>query len=134
MLKNSRLAKAISNMGWDEFKRQLLYKAKQKGNQVVLVDRWFASSKTCSNCDFVISELNLSEREWHCPNCHSHHDRDINAAVNLLNWAMKYLSTVSSTGSHACGEEGSGTIRKNRVKPSSLKQENNTDLALAKFG
>jgi putative transposase len=132
MLKNSRLAKAISNMGFGEFKRQLSYKSILNGNQLISVDRWFSSSKTCSCCEYQLSELKLSQREWICPQCHAQHDRDINAAINLLNWAINKLkTTVSSTGNHACGEEGSGKIRKNRVKPSSLKQENNTEFGFS---
>ena len=127
MLKNTRLAKAISNMGFGEFKRQLVYKVKLKGNQLIVVDRWFASSKTCSCCHSKNDELTLSQREWVCPNCNTQHDRDINAAINLLNWALNYLkTTVSSTGSHACGEESSGIARKRNVKLASMKQENNT--------
>lgn len=91
MLKNSRLAKAISNMGFGEFKRQLTYKSKLCGNQLILVNRWFPSSKICSCCQNKNDELTLSQREWICLTCHTKHDRDINAAINLLNWALNEL-------------------------------------------
>jgi len=72
---------------------------------VVVVDRWFASSKTCSGCGHKLDVLPLSARQWRCPACASLHDRDVNAAINLKNMAVS--STVS-----VCGEEGSGSGRK----------------------
>ena len=82
----------------------------------MVADRFFASSKTCSACGKKLDELPLSVREWACPSCGVVHDRDVNAAVNLKNMAVS--STVT-----ACGEEGSGSGRKTRVKPASTKQE-----------
>jgi len=116
MVKNRRLSRSISDMGFFEFRRQLEYKADMRGGQVVVADRWFASSKTCSNCGYKEDELPLSVRQWQCPECGTTHGRDINAAVNLRNMAVS--STVS-----ACGEEGAGFSRKAEVKPSSVKQE-----------
>ncbi len=72
-----------------------------RGNHVEVADRWFASSKTCSECGCVKPELPLSERVFHCEPCGLEEDRDLNAAINLFR-------TVSSTGSQACGEERSG--------------------------
>ena len=83
MLKNHKLARQIADMGFGEFRRQLAYKAAQRGKTVVVVDRWYPSSKTCSACGYKIPKLPLSVREWTCPACHTHHDRDINAAINL---------------------------------------------------
>jgi putative transposase len=119
MVKNRKLSRAISDMGFFEFRRQLGYKAEMRGGLVVVADKWYPSSKTCSDCDEVQTSLPLSVREWTCPNCHSHHDRDINAAINLANYAVS--STVS-----ACGAEGSGSNRKVRTKPAAVKQEINT--------
>jgi putative transposase len=103
-------------MGFFEFRRQLEYKAAMRGGQVVVAHRFFASSKMCSACRHQLDELGLSVREWTCPACGVHHNRDLNAAINLRDLAVS--STVS-----ACGEEGSGRSWKTAVKPSSVKQE-----------
>ncbi|MCL1996356.1 MAG: transposase [Defluviitaleaceae bacterium] len=97
MSKNHRLARAVLDMSFFEFRRQIEYKSKMKGGHVVIADRFYPSSKTCSNCGNKYAELNLSMRDWTCPNCTISHDRDINAAINLKNYAVSY--TVS-----ACGE------------------------------
>ena len=84
MVKNRKLAKAISDAGWSEMTRQLAYKAKWYGRTFVQLDRWFPGSKTCSKCGHKVDSLPLKVREWDCPKCHAHHDRDVNAAVNHL--------------------------------------------------
>lgn len=116
MVKNRHLSRAVSDMGFFEFRRQLDYKAAQRGGMIVVADRWYPSSKTCSACGHKLETLPLVVREWACPECGSVHDRDVNAAINLKNLAVS--STVS-----ACGEEGSGLWRKPKVKPASAKQE-----------
>lgn len=83
MLKNHKLARAIANMGFGEFRRQLEYKAAQRGKTVVAVNRWYPSSKTCSTCGHKVPTMSLSVRAWTCPQCQTPHDRDINAALNL---------------------------------------------------
>jgi putative transposase len=118
MLRNRHLARAIADMGFSELRRQLEYKAAWRGGQVVLVDRWFPSSKLCSGCGYRLEALGLDVRQWTCPACEVSHDRDINAAINLENMA------VSSTAS-ACGGEGAGLARERRVKPAPAKQESN---------
>ena len=105
MVKNRHLSRAVSDMGFFELRRQLEYKAAQRGAMVVVADRWYPSSKTCSGCGHKLKALPLSVREWACPECGSIHDRDVNAAVNLRNLAVS--STVS-----VCGEESSGSGRK----------------------
>ena len=97
MAKNHKLARAVLDMSFFEFRRQLEYKSKMKGGHVIVADRFYPSSKTCSNCGFKYKELTLSMREWTCPKCNASHDRDLNAAINLRNYAVSY--TVS-----ACGE------------------------------
>lgn len=87
-----------------------------RGGQVVVADRFYASSKTCAACGHKRDALPLSVRQWTCPTCGLVHDRVVNAAVNLKNMA------VSSTAS-ACGEEGAGSGRQVRAKPASMKQE-----------
>jgi putative transposase len=84
MLHNRRLARAISDCGWSEFRRQLAYKCERAGRQLVVTDRWYPSSKTCSACGYVLAGLSLSARHWTCPCCGARHDRDLNAAQNIL--------------------------------------------------
>jgi len=119
MVKNRHLSRAVSDMGFFEFRRQLDYKAAQRGGMIVVADRWYPSSKTCSACGHRLETLSLSVRDWTCPECGSVHDRDVNAAINLRNLAVS--STVS-----ACGEEGSGLGRKLKAKPASVKQESSS--------
>jgi putative transposase len=84
MVKNRHLARAISDCGWGEFRRQLEYKCERYGRQLVVVDRWYPSSKTCSACGHLLADLSLSTRTWQCPSCGTRHDRDVNAAKNIL--------------------------------------------------
>ena len=88
MVKNHNLAKAITNVSFGEFNRQIEYKSQMYGKQIHRVDRFFPSSKTCSNCGCVQEKMPLHVREWTCPDCGAHHDRDINAATNLLRQVM----------------------------------------------
>ena len=94
MVQNRKLSRAISDLGFYEFKRQLIYKANQWGKIVKEVDRFYPSSKTCSNCGFIMAkaDLTLNVRNWQCPSCHTQHDRDINASINILNNATKVLT------------------------------------------
>jgi len=84
MVQNHCLAKAISDVGWGEFVRQLEYKAKWYGRTFVKIDRWYPSSKTCHACKQVLDSLSLDIREWVCSACGTVHDRDTNAAKNIL--------------------------------------------------
>lgn len=99
MVKNRRLAKAISDAGWGEFVRQLEYKAAWAGRQVVKVSQWFPSSKTCHGCEHKVEKLPLSRRHWHCKGCGEPIDRDINAAKNIRTAGLAGL---------ACGATGAG--------------------------
>ncbi len=84
MVRNRHLARVIAGCGWGEFRRQLDYKCERYGRTLVVIDRWYPSSKTCSACGHLLTELSLGTRHWTCPSCGTRHDRDINAATNIL--------------------------------------------------
>jgi putative transposase len=117
MVQNRHLARAVSDMGFFEFRRQLDYKTAMRGGIVVVADRWFPSSKTCSRCDQHHPEMILGVDTLRC-DCGAVISRDLNAAINLAKYAAS--SAVS-----ACGGEGAGARRKTRVKPAPVKQEVN---------
>jgi len=103
MVQNHSLASSISDVGWSEFTRQLEYKANWYGRTLIKIDKWYPSSKRCHCCGHVLDSLSLDERFWLCPECKTFHDRDINAAKNVLAVGL----TVS-----ACGE----AVRPGRAK------------------
>jgi putative transposase len=132
MLKNHHLAQAIGDVGFYEFKRQLLYKAAWYGAHVILADRWEPSSKTCSGCGWIDVKLTLATRTFHCEQCGLVLDRDLNAAINL-----EKLAGSSSDSQNACGGESAGAKHKPRVKLSSQSgkpQETGTKRASALRG
>ncbi|MEH1777855.1 MAG: RNA-guided endonuclease TnpB family protein [Nostoc sp.] len=90
--RNHKLAKAISDCGWGTFTNFLAYKLERKGAKLVEIDRWFPSSKLCSNCFYQIGEMPLDIREWTCPHCHTYHDRDGNAAANIRAEGIRMLA------------------------------------------
>ncbi len=115
MLANHRLAQAVSDASFFEVKRQLLYKAEESGGYVQLVDRWFASSKTCSACGWIDTDLNLSDRVFTCEACGLSLDRDFNASKNIRDEAFRLITDVpvvaSSERKIACGVGSSGSRR-----------------------
>jgi putative transposase len=118
MLKNHKLSKSIADASFFEIKRQLSYKSKLAGSEVVEIDRFFPSTKLCYACGFKLDSLDLSVRKWECPQCGRGHDRDVNAAINILNEAARGHLEAEN----ACGE---GIRRGGRkaVSRSSTKQE-----------
>ena len=100
MIKNHSLAQSISDASWSEFVRQLEYKSKWYGKELIKVDRFFPSSQTCNVCGYINKATkNLAVRTWVCPNCSAKHDRDINASINILHEGMR---TVGTTGIAQC--------------------------------
>jgi putative transposase len=116
MMANRSLARSIADVGMFEFRRQLGYKAAMRGCRIVVADRWFPSSKTCSDCGHVDAELALSDRDWACDGCGVVHDRDQNAAINLENMAARLAVSV-------CGAEGNDARIMPSVKPAAMKQK-----------
>lgn len=95
MIRHPRLARQIADAGWGEIRRQLEYKCAWSGRTLVVVDRWYPSSKTCSSCQHKLEKLALSVRGWACPHCGAAHDRDHNAAKNLLTEGVASLARVN---------------------------------------
>ena len=118
MLSGKRYNRSIHDAGWGEFRRMLEYKTTWYGSKLVIAPRFFPSSKKCSSCNFLAETMPLKIRQWSCPSCKSSHDRDINAAKNLLNYY-----TESSSGIYACGDPSNGGTGNWSTSYGSLKQE-----------
>ena len=125
LIKNHSLARSIADVGWGELVRQLTYKM-----PTGKVGRFFASTKTCSCCDHKLDEIGLDVREWECPKCGAHHDRDVNAAMNILCEGLRLFSTAGCAGLQACGETGAGLRVKPKTKLDSTKQESSKTYLL----
>ena len=107
--------KQVNDVAWSQLVSFMNYKAIKEGKFVIKIDRYFPSTQLCSSCGYQNKELTLDDRKWTCPHCNTYHDRDINAAINILNKGKETLfgekpnySTVGTTGIHACGDGTSG--------------------------
>ncbi len=103
MVRNRRLARSISRTGWAELRAMLAYKAERAGRRLRTEDRWYPSSKTCSACGHLLAELALGTRSWRCPVCGTRHDRDVNAARNILAAGL-VAAARGNPGDEACGD------------------------------
>ena len=92
LMKNRRLSKSIADVGWSMFINMLEYKAERYGKQIIKIDQWFPSSQICSHCQYNSGKKPLNVREWKCSNCHTKHDRDVNAAINIKNKGLEMIS------------------------------------------
>ncbi|MEI2581892.1 RNA-guided endonuclease InsQ/TnpB family protein [Scytonema sp. PRP1] len=124
--RNHNLAKAISDCGWGTFTNFLAYKLERKGAKLVEIDRWFPSSKLCSNCFYQMGEMPLDVREWTCPHCSTHHDRDGNAAINIRAEGIRWLLAEGSAVSAVGGEVRPKMGRKSNLRHSPLITEAHT--------
>ncbi|KAB8319032.1 IS200/IS605 family element transposase accessory protein TnpB [Tolypothrix campylonemoides VB511288] len=120
MVRNHNLAKAISDCGWGTFTNFLAYKLQRKGAKLVEINRWFPSSKLCSNCFYQMSEMPLDVREWACPYCGTDHDRDGNAAINIRTEGIRMLKAEGSAVSAVGGEVRPKMGRKSNLGHSPL--------------
>jgi putative transposase len=123
MIRNHNLAKAISDVGWGMFTNFLTYKLEKKGGMLVEIDRWFPSSKLCSNCYHQVLEMPLDVRKWACPHCGTRHDRDGNAATNIRAEGIRMLKADGTSVSATGGEVRPKAGRKSVLRHSPLNVE-----------
>lgn len=121
MVQNHCLSKAISDVSWSSFVTKLKYKAEWYGKEVIVIDRFYPSSKTCSHCDHIKESLDLSERNWTCTSCGTEHDRDVNASKNILRRALTIKSSGTDDYRHGVG-----------IRPDKEKSLNGTDCEVSK--
>lgn len=118
MVRNRSLSKVVSDVGWAEFRSLLEYKAARAGRHLIVIDRWYPSSKTCSACGHLLPTPDLGTRHWTCPACRTRHDRDINAAKNILAAGRAVAGEPSGDACRAdVRQQGSSLLR------SAVKQE-----------
>lgn len=123
MVRNHNLAKAISDVGWGTFTNFLAYKLERKGGKLIEIDKWFPSSKLCSNCFYQMGEMPLEVRNWTCPHCSTHHDRDGNAAINIRAEGIRMLKADGSAVSAVGGEVRPKMGRKSHLRHSPMSTE-----------
>jgi putative transposase len=116
MIRNRKLAKSISDASWSTFVSMLEYKCNWYGKTLIKIDRFYPSSKTCSNCGHKENKMPLSIREWTCPSCGSHHDRDLNASINILKKGWLDLSGQELTSAEYVDYGRGAELRLNGVQ------------------
>jgi len=121
MMKNHKLAKSIADAGWSQFTTFLKYKAADVGKQVIEIGRFYPSSKTCSSCGVVYSDLKLHERKWSCKSCNTKHDRDFNASINIAMEGARKKAGSTLAG----GEDINLDLILRNIKDSSLGEADN---------
>ena len=125
MIRNHHLSKSISDVSWGTFITMLTYKSDWNGKNVVKIDRYFPSSQTCNVCGYVNKQIkDLSIREWECPSCHTNHNRDVNAAINILHLGLN-KNTSAGTVDYTDGEDvrtdlsiGQSSVKSEACEPS----------------
>ncbi len=122
LIKNKKLSKSIHDVAWGTLIHNLKYKSDWYNRKLVLIDRFYPSSKTCSNCKYLLEELPLNVRMWKCPSCKEIHDRDINAAKNILNEGLNILS--------GCGTQSD--INQKQVEASSIEESMKLEICTCK--
>ena len=120
MIKNRKLSRVIADVAWGNLVQILKYKCEWNSRELVVIDRFYPSSKSCSNCGHLLDELPLSVREWTCPSCGIHHDRDVNAAKNILNEGLNLL----------CGSGTESHIKQKQQEASSIEESMNAETAI----
>jgi putative transposase len=110
MVRNHCLAKAVFDAGWGTFGTMLKYKAEREGKTYIEVDRFFPSSKTCNHCLHKVSDLPLDVRHWDCPKCKSRNDRDVNAAKNIRDEALRIIALGTSASANGRDVSRGGKI------------------------
>ena len=123
MVRNRKLAKAISDVGWGMFVNFLSYKLERENKRLLEISRWFPSSKTCSNCLYQLEQLTLDVRDWICPSCRWHHDRDENASRNIRAEGIRILQSDGTADSASGGTLRPRFGRKTKVRQDPVKLE-----------
>lgn len=123
MAKNHRLAGSVLDASMREIRRQIEYKVAMRGGRVVIIDRWFPSSRACSDCGCIADNMPLHRREWDCPECGGHHDRDGNAAKNIELVGATSPKPLAGGPSAARGEIGALAAEQSATKLRSVNRE-----------
>jgi putative transposase len=115
MVRNRSLARAVSDCGWSAFRSMLAYKTGKWGKRLVVIGRWFPSSKICSGCGHLLAELSLRTRTWQCPSCGARHDRDVNAAKNILAEGLSVTACGAGVRLQGTSLQRSATKQENQL-------------------
>jgi putative transposase len=134
MVRNKHLAGSIADVGWGNFRRMLEYKTKWYGSRLIVMDRWYPSSKKCSCCGEINHDLRPIDKIWSCARCGAVHDRDENAAKNICQYGLDIINTESSSGIYACGQNVSPSEMKAVLVEAGSKQSQVSDKTYGTVG